>query len=283
MKEIKSHRVSFRGRDNQQLAGIFDQPRDENPIGYLLFAHCFTCSKDLKATVRLSRGLASHGWGVLRFDFTGLGNSEGDFRQTNFLTNQDDLRAAVEFLNDSGQSPLFIIGHSFGGAAAMSIGNEFPSVEGIVTLAAPSDTKHLSELLVSMDSRIVSQGEGVVTIGGRQFPITLQMIENFREYDLSRDISNLKKRLMILHSPTDATVGYHHAMRIFALASQSPTFVNERGETVQLEVSLVTLPNSDHLFVKEPRDIRLVTDLIHSWSKRFIPNATSHGSAEQAV
>ncbi len=261
---IQSRRVSFLGSENRRLAGIVDEPNGE-AFGSILMAHCFTCSKDLKAGVRIARGLAAHGWKVLRFDFAGLGNSEGDFSQTNFRTNRIDLLAAAEFLSTESTSLSLLLGHSFGGAACLSVANLMASVKGVVALASPSETVHLAEFLAMTDSKIEREGSGSVVIGGRTFTIARQMLEDFRSYDLPADLSKLSKPLMILHSPSDTTVGYHHAMRIYSLAQQS----NEESP-LRPEVSLVTLPQSDHLLVNEPKDLLFVVGIVHAWAKRLM-------------
>ncbi|MDZ4851147.1 MAG: alpha/beta fold hydrolase [Pirellulaceae bacterium] len=265
MTTLKSHRVSFAGSQGRQLGGIIDLP-ETKPIGFILMAHCFTCSKDLKASVRISRGFAELGWGVLRFDFAGLGNSQGDFANTNFRTNRIDLLSAAGFLAASHQAPCLLVGHSFGGATAMSVANELESVQGVVTLATPSETSHLADVLVQLDPRIESEGNGSVTIGGRTFPIARQMLEDFRQYDLTKDIAELRKPLLIFHSPTDGTVGYHHAMRIYSLVLQS-----NGPDKVRPEASLITLPQSDHLLVNNPRDIPMIVAWISAWGKRLLP------------
>jgi uncharacterized protein len=150
---LQSRRIQFVGSQQRVLGGILDEPAHD-PIGAIAMAHCFTCSKDLKAGVRMARGLAGLGWRVLRFDFAGLGHSEGNFSTTNFRTNQADLLAAVAFLAEQGFPPSLLIGHSFGGATAMSIANEIESVRGVIALAAPSDTEHLANLLAKMNPAI---------------------------------------------------------------------------------------------------------------------------------
>jgi uncharacterized protein len=150
---LQSRRVGFSGSANRRLAGIIDEPKGE-AWGSILMAHCFTCSKDLKAGVRIARGLAAHGWKVLRFDFAGLGNSEGEFSETNFKTNQADLLAAASFLASESSAPALLFGHSFGGACCMSIANSIASIKGVVALASPSDTKHLADLLATTDPKI---------------------------------------------------------------------------------------------------------------------------------
>ncbi len=256
-----SQRVTIPKPSGKSLGGILDLPI-ESVQGYILMAHCFTCSKDLKAGFRLARGLAGLGWGVLRFDFTGIGHSEGDFSKTNFHTTQEDLLAAAGYLKQHYAGPTMLFGHSFGGATAMSVANKIDSVRSVAILAAPSDTGHLADILVNMDPRIESEGFGEVTIGGRKFPIDRQMTDNFRSYDLSRDIAALKKPLMIFHSPADLTVGYHHAMRIYSLLMQS-------NKSPAVEASLMTLPQSDHLLTNDLRDIAMLVQWLDAWARRL--------------
>jgi len=253
--------VTIPKQSGKTLGGILDLP-NQSVQGYVLMAHCFTCSKDLKAGFRIARGLAGTGWGVLRFDFMGIGHSEGSFAESNFLTSQEDLVAAARFLELNYEGPRILFGHSFGGATAMSVANQLDSVRGVAILASPSETSHLADLLVKMDPRIESEGLGEVTIGGRKFPISRQMIQNFLTYDLPKDIAALRKPLMIFHSPADLTVGYHHAMRIYSLVMQS-------NNSSPVEASLVTLPKSDHLMTNDLRDIQLVVQWLDAWAKRL--------------
>lgn len=259
-----SERVSFIGGSGFQLAGIIDLP-DAHPIATVLFTHCFTCSKDLKAIVRISRGLAELGYLVLRYDLTGLGGSQGDFSQTNFTTNRADLKAASDFLNAQFTAPTFLIGHSFGGACSLSMAEEIPSVRGIVSLASPSDTTHLADLLLRMDPRIASEGVGEVTIGGRSYSIAKQMIADFRSFDLPARLRKLAKPTLLFHSPEDETLGFDHVLRLYSLLTQ-------RGiddSTPPAASSLICLPKADHLLVKDPADISLVINMSDAWFKRL--------------
>ena len=266
MHELRrSVRVQFPGSEGRLLAGIVDLPADP-PKAFALFAHCFTCSKDLKAIVRISRRLAEHGWGVLRFDFAGLGGSEGPFESTNFSTNLIDLKAAVDFLSSEYEPPRILIGHSFGGAASLASAESLPSILGAVALAAPSDTIHLANLLEKMDPRIATEGLGEVTIGGRTHRILKQMTTDFRSHDLPSFISNLSKPVLILHSPVDETVGFHHAMRIYSLLTQ-----RNDSQPPPADASLVSLQKSDHLLL-DPHDIEFAADTIHVWFKRLYVN-----------
>ena len=257
-------RVSFLGGTGLQLAGIVDLPQ-HTPKGMAVFAHCFTCTKDIKIAVRVSRGLAEHGYGVLRFDFTGLGDSLGDFSLTNFSTNRADLRAAIAYCASEFQPPKFLIGHSFGGVGSLSLAQQIPSVLGIVTIAAPSDTQHLAELLRRKNPAIEQDGFGSVTIGGRNYTIIRQMLDDFQRYDLARDLSQLEKPVTIFHSPDDETLGFDHALRLYGLLTQRPNHGFQASAT-----NLMCLPGADHLLANNPKDLVFVTDVIADWFNRLI-------------
>lgn len=251
----KSHRVHFAGGNDAQLAGIIEEPAEE-PIAAVLFTHCFTCTKDLKAIVRIARQLAEHGFLVLRFDFTGLGDSNGDFSQTNFTTNRRDVLAAAQYMRMNYAAPRLLIGHSLGGAAAMSAALEIPEAELISTLAAPSDTQHLAELLSRMNREIMEQGEGEVSIGGFKYLIKRQMIDDLNAHDLPAENANWQKPQLIFHSPSDTTLGLAHARRLL--------------EQVGEDASLVSLKSADHLFTSDPRDVIYIADTIAAWATRYL-------------
>ncbi len=260
----KSYRVQFVGGSGFPLAGIVDRPEAQPVAPGLVFSHCFTCNKDLKAIVRLSRGLAESGIAVLRFDMTGLGNSQGDFSQTNFSTNLADVTAAIEFARKELGGPISLMGHSFGGAVSMAYaGSEqgHRNVAALITLAAPSDTHHLASLLSRMDPAIEIDGSGTVTIGGISWRIERQMLEDFRRHDLTGVITKILAPTLILHSPTDETLGFDHALRIMGLIHNAP-------ET-DTPVSLVTLAEADHLLSSDPRDIAYVVDMVAAFIKRY--------------
>jgi len=255
-----TRRVQFTGHDGNLLAGIIELPSD--PIrGFLLFSHCFTCNKDLKAIVRVSRELAERGWGVLRYDFSGLGNSQGDFAATNFTTNLMDLRAAASFLAKEFQPADFLIGHSFGGAASMSMADELP-VRGVIVIAAPSDTYHLAELLETMDPSIMSVGQGKVSIGGRTYSILRQMLDDFRSHDLRATVQRMTKPLLVFHSPTDETVGFYHALINCGFETKIPPLVTSIR-------SLISLPNSNHLLTSSDADCGFVAEIADCWCRRL--------------
>lgn len=291
----RSQRVSFAGGNGHALAGIVDAPEsldvqlagDSPPAAtgphdsdaarppVVLFSHCFTCNKDLKAIVRISRQLAARGAVVLRYDMTGLGGSEGKFAETNFETNLADLIAAARFARQTIGAPTILFGHSLGGAASLAAAAEWPDdlppLRGVATLAAPSDTRHLAELLVRMDGRVETEGRGVVTIGGQQWETTPQLIENLRRYDLPARIARIRIPLMLFHSPVDATVGYEQALRIMSLVTSAPAH-SPRDEAAEPPpaVSLITLAGADHLLVTHQADIELVADATAVWLQRLL-------------
>ncbi|MCA9127358.1 MAG: alpha/beta fold hydrolase [Planctomycetales bacterium] len=262
----RSERVSFPGGSGFQLGGIVDFPVGE-PLARVVFTHCFTCNKDLKAIVRISRGLAELGFLVLRYDLTGLGHSSGDFSQTNFSTNRADLAAAVEFVATEYGKPQFLVGHSFGAACSLSSAQAIDSVLGVVSLAAPSDTSHLADRLLRMDPQISTAGCGSVTIGGRTFRIHEQMLHDFRSFDLPTTLRSLSKPALLFHSPEDETLGFEHVLRLYSLLTQ-----RAQGDPAPSAASLMCLPGADHLLVKNPADITLVTQVISAWMHRHIGN-----------
>lgn len=257
-----SRRVAFAGGSGFQLAGIVDEPRGPSK-GVVLFTHCFTCNKDLKAIVRISRGLAELDYTVLRYDLTGLGGSGGDFSQTNFNTNQADLLAACDFLASELEPPSFLIGHSFGAACSLSLAQQIDSVRGVVSIAGPSDTLHLADILHNLDAEIAATGTGSVTIGGRSFVIRQQMLSNLRSQDLPATLRQLSKPVLLFHSPVDETLGFEHVLRLFGFLTQRTGYDPDPAPT-----SLVTIPEADHLLARNPADLAFVTSTIAVWFER---------------
>jgi uncharacterized protein len=279
-----SRRVRFPGGNGFELAGILDHPAARPFDAVAVFTHCFTCNKDLKAIVRLSRNLAENGVAVLRYDLTGLGDSDGDFSQTNFSTNLADLAAAVEFAGNEIGPVTTLIGHSFGGiaslvsAATRSTSTQNTSTQSsltinsltinsltinadlkcVVSLAAPSDTLHLATLLVRMNPAIESEGDGDVTIGGRTWRIRRQMIDDFRSQSIPEIIPQVALPVLILHSPTDETLSFDHAIRLATLLQGG-----------QGSASLVRLDGADHLLVNNPSDLSYVGAMMTAFIKRF--------------
>lgn len=252
---MPSKRVYFENESGIRLSGILDLP-DGPPKSFALFSHCFTCTKDLKAIVRISRSMAKHGIGVLRFDFTGLGDSQGDFSNSNFESNLADIRAAVNWLAKEQTAPSILMGLSLGGAAMMASASSVDSAKAVVTLAAPSCTHHLAEFLAKTNPKIESEGIGEVVIGGRTHSIRKQMLESLRVFDLKSAIENISVPHLVFHSPADETLDFQHAEEIFAMTGGSK--------------SMITLAGADHLMVSHPDDVGYVAEMIVTWAGRNI-------------
>lgn len=259
----KSYRVRFPGGAGWALAGIVDHDDAVDRAPVAVFSHCFTCNKDLKAIVKISRRLAEQGLTVLRFDMTGLGGSEGTFAETRFTSNLEDVAAAVEFASRELGTVTTLIGHSFGGAAALALAGaqRVPTLRSIVTLASPSDTVHMAELLSRMNPEIEKAGRGNVNIGGRDWTIERPMLDDFRAFDLPAAIARIACPVLLFHSPDDETLSLDHALRIMQLIQNSPA-------TSHL-ASLITLHGADHLLVDNPADLELVATVTAAFVQRY--------------
>lgn len=255
-----TEKVFFENASGTRLCGIIERPSTDIQAT-ALFTHCFTCTKDLKAIVRISRRLAEHGIAVLRFDFTGLGESGGHFSDSNFDTSCQDVLAAEKFLTGKIQPPQLLVGHSFGGAALISTAEQIESARALVTIASPSSTQHLADFLSRSNPDILSAGEGTVEIGGRSYLLKKQLIENLREQDLPAKLRQLHISHLIFHPLEDDTLPYWHAEKMFELA---------RGAK-----SMITLDHSDHLLVTRRDDCDFVANTIAGWFYRSIGKAGS--------
>lgn len=253
---MNSERVTFPGSLGHELAARLDRPEGE-VAAYALFAHCFTCSKDLKAVRRISQALVEKGLAVLRFDFTGLGESEGDFADTDFSSNLDDLRSAVDFLRRRDRAPQLLIGHSLGGAAVLTMAGEIPEVRAVATLGAPSDTQHLRDNLLSSAPELGEEAEEAeVRLAGRTFRIRKDFLDDLNEQRVLAAVRKLDRALLILHSPIDDVVGIEHAARIYKAALHPKSFVS--------------LDGADHLLLERASDARFVADILAAWSARYL-------------
>lgn len=251
----KIERVGFGGAMGHRLAAVLERPPAE-PRAWALFAHCFSCSKDLKAVAWISRVLVEHEIGVLRFDFTGLGESEGDFSDTNFSSNLDDVVAAADYLRRKHRAPRLLIGHSLGGAAVLAAADRIPEAAAVATIATPSDTTHLSDGLIRMAPEIEERGEAEIHLGGRSFCIRKQFIDDLRQQTLLRSVRELGRALLVLHSPVDEVVEVEHARRIF--------------ETARHPKSFISLDGADHLLMNDRKDARYVADVLAAWTSRYL-------------
>ena len=255
---MPSIKVSFPNNEGQTLAAALELPNSA-PKFYALFAHCFTCSKDINAATRISRRLCDNGVAVLRFDFTGLGNSEGDFSNTNFSSNVQDIISAAKFLEESHESLTLLIGHSLGGAAILAAAQQLKSVKAIVTIAAPATGIHIQHLITDSKQNIQNEKEAEVSLGGRTFTIKNQFLEDIEKYNTTDYISKLGKALLVFHSPVDTIVSIDEAARIYTAAKHPKSFIS--------------LENADHLLSK-PEDSQYVADVIAAWVRRYISVGT---------
>jgi uncharacterized OsmC-like protein/alpha-beta hydrolase superfamily lysophospholipase len=251
---MPAERFDFVNAQGQRLAALLDMPAGE-PRAYALFAHCFTCGKDVHAARRIAQALTALDVAVLRFDFTGLGASEGEFANTTFSSNVADLVAAAGALRDSGRAPAILIGHSLGGAAVLAAAAEVPEARAVVTIAAPSDPAHVTGLFRDRLADIEQQGEIEVSLEGRRFRIRRAFLEDVAEQNLREKIARLHKALLIFHSPTDDRVGIENASRIFEAAKHPKSFVSLAG--------------ADHL-LSRASDASYVAKVIGAWAERYL-------------
>src|SRR5271167_917893 len=247
-------RFQFTGSEGQQLAAALDTP-DSETSAYALFAHCFTCGKDVLAASRIAVALAAKGIAVLRFDFTGLGSSEGDFANSTFSSNVADLVRAANYLRDTRKAPALLIGHSLGGAAILAAAGQIAEAKAVVTIAAPSDPSHVTGLFKDHVENIKKDGKAEVSLAGRPFTIKSEFLDDVREHSLMSHITGLRKALLVMHSPIDDTVGIDNATRIFVAAKHPKSFMS--------------LADADHL-LNQRRDSAYVADVIAAWVSRYI-------------
>jgi uncharacterized OsmC-like protein/fermentation-respiration switch protein FrsA (DUF1100 family) len=261
---MATERFQFTGEGGLQLAASLELPERE-PVAYALFAHCFTCGKDVLAAKRIAVTLAAKGIAVLRFDFTGLGSSEGDFANSTFSSNVADLVHAADHLRETRKAPAILIGHSLGGAAILAAASQIPDAKAVVTIAAPSDPAHVTGLFKDHIEDIRKHGKVEVSLAGRPFPITRQFLDDIAENGLMAHVKNLHKALLVMHSPTDDTVGIDNATRIFVAAKHPKSFMS--------------LADADHLLTGK-RDAAYVADVIAAWAERYIDSVVPEQAAD---
>jgi len=252
---MPTKKIAFKNRDGELLSGRLELPLKTQAQQFALFAHCFTCNKNLNAVKNISRALAQKGFGVLRFDFTGLGESEGEFEDTNFTGNVNDLIDAALFLEREYKAPQLIIGHSLGGAAAISASSKLPSIQAVVTVGAPGRPEHVQHLFGNNQETIVKDGRAQVDIGGRPFYIKKQFIDDLNNQDLSEFNKKDKQAVLVMHSPQDKTVGIENAELIYEMAKHPKSFVS--------------LDGADHL-LSNKKDSLYVGEVISGWVGRYI-------------
>jgi putative redox protein len=264
---MRTERFDFPNAQGHTLTALLQQPGAE-PISYALFAHCFTCSKDSRAARWISDALAARGIAVLRFDFTGLGSSEGEFANTDFSSNIDDLVAAADHLRTTRQAPALLIGHSLGGSAVLAAAARIPESRAVATIGAPSDPSHVTNLFAEQITAIRERGEGAVSIGGREFCIRRDFLDDVAEHRLLDQVADMRKALMILHSPIDQVVSIDNASAIFAAARHPKSFIS--------------LDGADHLLARRS-DAHYTGDLIAQWCQRYLPPTAEVPAEEQAA
>jgi putative redox protein len=264
---MSTQKITFPGHDGSDLAARLDMPSGPH-LATALFAHCFTCSKDIPAARRIAGRLAAAGIAVLRFDFTGLGHSEGEFANTSFASNIEDLRAAARWLEGEGKAPDMLIGHSLGGAAVLRAAGDIASARAVVTIGAPFDPAHVTENFSEEIETICREGEARVSLGGRPFVIKRQFIEDISSQNLHDVVAKLKRALLVLHAPRDNIVGIDNAAEIFMAAKHPKSFI--------------TLDDADHLITRG-EDAEYAADVIAAWATRYLeltPPAPPPGAPE---
>ena len=252
---MPAKKVNFLNNNGFALSAYLELPMIPKPLAYAIFAHVFTGNKNLIASKHISRALIMEGIAVLRFDFTGLGESEGDFADTNFTSNVDDLFAAAEFLEKNYEAPRLIVGHSLGGAASIFAGSQIDSIQAIATVGAPSDPEHVTHLLRDKVVEIESEGKAIINLGGRQFTIKKQFLDDLRNNKLEEVLNNMNKSLLVLHSPQDTVVEIDNAAQIYHQARHPKSFV--------------TLNGANHMLTNK-NDAYYAGNVIASWAMRYI-------------
>jgi len=263
---MPNQKVTFENTAGQTLSGVLDVPAD-TPVAYALFAHCFTCSKNLKAASNIARALNDAGIAVLRFDFTGLGQSEGEFADTNFSSNVEDLLAAARFLDQAHEAPAILVGHSLGGTAVLQAATEVPSAVAVATIGSPSEPAHVARMFAGSEDALRERGEATVDLGGRPFLMKQQFLDDLGKQDLNASIGILRKALLIMHAPLDTIVEIDNASELFVAAKHPKSFVS--------------LDNADHLLSREA-DSRYAGQVLASWASRYLPDQERSDALEAA-
>ncbi|MFP7672803.1 alpha/beta fold hydrolase [Marivita sp. S0852] len=267
---MPTERITFPGHAGDPLSARLDLPEGPH-LATVLFAHCFTCSKDIPAARRIAARLSAMGIAVLRFDFTGLGHSKGEFSNTTFTSNVSDLHAAAAYLRGRNMAPAMLIGHSLGGAAVLRAASDMPEIKAVVTIGAPFDPEHVTRNFAGALDDIQTKGTAEVDLGGRPFTISAGFVQDVKAQVLAPAIATLKAALLVMHAPRDAVVGIENATNIFVAAKHPKSFV--------------TLDDADHL-ISRPKDAEYAADVITAWVSRYLeltPPAPPVGAPEGIV
>lgn len=255
---MPTQKVTFTGSQGDQLAAVLEMPEDGQLRATALFAHCFTCTKDIFSARYLTSGLTARGFAVLRFDFTGLGASEGEFENTHFSSNVQDLLCAANYLRETREAPALLVGHSLGGAAVLAAAGDIPEVRAVATVGAPAEPAHVQHLFTDKRADIEKDGVAEVLLAGRPFRIKKEFLHDIEKTRLSEKIARLNKALLIFHSVADETVGIENARKIY--------------ETAKHPKSFISLDRADHL-LSDKRDGVYVSDVLSAWAQRYLPSA----------
>ena len=250
---LNSLPVSFPNHQGDVLSGILELP--ESPKAFAIYAHCFTCTKDIPAAYHICKQLTKNGIAALRFDFTGLGSSEGDFSSSNFSTNVEDILSAADFISTNYESPKLIIGHSLGGTTSVAAAKKIPAINAIVTIASPYKPSHVLQHFEEAKYKLLSRDSISMEIMGREFTIQKQMLDDIESYDNKKIIEDVKTPILIMHSPIDKVVSIEEASKMFLAAIHPKSFVS--------------LDNINHL-ISDKEDAIYIADMIASWANRYI-------------
>ena len=256
---MKRSKLTIPNDKGYQLNAFLELPANQKPEFYAIFAHCFTCTSSLSAVKNISRALTNYGFGVVRFDFTGLGKSEGEFHESHFSANVTDLIAVSNYMKEHFQAPSLLVGHSLGGAAVITAASKLTSVKAVATIGAPADVEHVTHLFSHGIHEVQEKGEVAINIGGRPFKINRDFVDNFTKTDLPEIVRNLRKPILIMHSTIDKIVGIKNAEKIYVNAHHPKSFV--------------TLDNADHLLTN-PEDSKYAGNVIGTWVQRYFPKKT---------
>lgn len=251
---MQSKKLNIKNSKGLQLQAYLELPANQKPNNYVIFAHCFTCSSSLKPVKNISRALTNHGFGVVRFDFTGLGKSQGEFADSHFSANVDDLLAVNAYMETHYEAPSLLVGHSLGGAAVIVAASQLDNVKAVATIGAPSTTEHVKRHFSHQFDEIAQKGDVEVNIGGRPFKINQEFVDDFDKTDLPKITKQLRKPILIMHAPFDKTVGIDNAQELFINAFHPKSFVS--------------LDDADHLLLVE-KDSNYVGDMIGTWVQRY--------------
>lgn len=253
---MPSDKISFKGAFGDEISAKIDYPEGNDVRSWVLFAHGFSIGKDLKPIRTISKTLVDEGYGMLRFDFTGLGQSGGNFSDTNFSSNVADLLAGAAWLREHKKAPCVLIGHSFGGTAALKAADEIPECKAVATIGSPCDTTHIVHQFADQLEEIEMDGEAQVMLAGRPFIIKEQFLDDIANHDIAAEIADLDRALMIFHSPQDRVVGIENASHIYTKARHPKSFVS--------------LDGADHLLLKNPADAEYVARVLAAWAARYV-------------